>query len=223
MAHVIRNFERPAAELVERIKQFPPSTLHEAQGRSGALTSRIKPIYPGMRACGPAFTVSCHPGDNMMLITAISLASPGDILVVSAGDHPEQGGFGEVLSTACMAKGIVGLVTDAGVRDGPAIHARGFNVFCYGLCMKGTVKETLGFINHPIVIGGVAVRPGDIVSADDDGVVVVPWETIADVTAKSRAREDKEAEVMKALEAGGDILELSGIGKVLQAKGCAFA
>ena len=223
MAHVIRNFERPAAELVERIKQFPPSTLHEAQGRSGALTSRIKPIYPGMRACGPAFTVSCHPGDNMMLITAISLASPGDILVVSAGDHPEQGGFGEVLSTACMAKGIVGLVTDAGVRDGPAIHARGFNVFCYGLCMKGTVKETLGFINHPIVIGGVAVRPGDIVSADDDGVVVVPWETIADVTAKSRAREDKEAEVMKALEAGGDILELSGIRKVLQAKGCAFA
>lgn len=223
MAHVIRNFERPATELLEQIKPFPPSTLHEAQGRSGALTSLIKPIYPGMRACGPAFTVSCHPGDNMMLITAISLAKPGDVLIVSAGDHPEQGGFGEVLSTACMAKGIVGLVTDAGVRDGPAIRARGFNVFCYGLSMKGTVKETLGTINHPIVIGGVLVRPGDIVSADDDGVVIVPQENIADVCAKSQAREDKEAEVMKALEAGGDILELSGIGKVLQSKNCTFA
>ncbi len=223
MVHVIRNFDRPAADLVAQIQKYPPSTLHEAQGRSGALTSRIKPIYPGMRACGPALTVSCHPGDNMMLITAITLAKPGDVLVVSAGDRPEQGGFGEVLATACMAKGIAGLVTDAGVRDGPAVRARGFNVFCYGLCMKGTVKETLGAINQPITIGGVHIRPGDIVSADDDGVVVVPQETIADVCAKSEAREAKEAEVMKALEAGGDILELSGIGKVLQAKGCTFA
>src|SRR5260221_14433648 len=168
MVHVIRTFDRPAGELVERIKQFPPSTLHEAQGRSGALTSLIKPIYPGMRACGPALTVSCHPCDNMMLITAISLAKPGDVLVVSAGDHPEQGGFGEVLSTACVAKGIVGLVTDAGVRDGPAGRGTGFNVFCYGLCMKGTVKETLGYINQPIVIGGISVRPRGNLSADGD-------------------------------------------------------
>src|SRR5215471_8976599 len=189
MVHVIRTFDRPTAELVERITQFPPSTLHEAQGRTGALTSRIKPIYPGMRACGPAFTVSCHPGDNMMLITAISLAQPGDVLIVSAGDHPEQGGFGEVLTTACMAKGIVGLVTDAGVRDGSAIHRRGFNVFCYGLCMKGTVKETLGTINQPIVIGGVAVNPGDIVSADDDGVVIVPRDNIDAVVKNSAERE----------------------------------
>lgn len=222
MAHVIRTFERPATELVERIKKITPATLHEAQGRTGALTSRIKPIYPGMRACGPALTVSCHPGDNLMLITAISLAQPGDILVVSAGDHPEQGGFGEVLTTACMAKGIVGLVLDAGVRDGPAIHARGFNVFCYGLCMKGTVKETLGTINQPIVLGGIAIRPGDIVSADDDGVVMVPKENIAEVCARSEARDAKEADIMKALEGGGDILELSGMGKVLQAKNCTF-
>lgn len=223
MVHVIRTFDRPAADLVERIKQYPPSTLHEAQGRTGALTSRIKPIYPGMRACGPAFTVSCHPGDNMMLITAISLAKPGDVLIVSAGDHPEQGGFGEVLATACVAKGLAGLVTDAGVRDGPAIRNTGFPVFSLGLCMKGTVKETLGTINQPIVIGGIAVRPGDIVSADDDGVVIVPKENIADVCAKSAAREDKEASVMKALKAGGDILELSGIGKVLESKGCTFS
>jgi 4-hydroxy-4-methyl-2-oxoglutarate aldolase len=222
MVHVVRSFERPSAAAVKEISQYAPSTLHEAQGRKGALTSRIKPIYPGMRACGPALTVSCHPGDNLMLITAISLAQPGDVLIVSAGDHPEQGGFGEVLTTACMAKGIVGLVTDAGVRDGPAIHKRGFNVFCYGLCMKGTVKETLGTINQPIVIGGIAVNPGDIVSADDDGVVIVPKDNIAAVVKSSAEREAKEANVMKALEAKGDILELSGMGKVLAAKNCTF-
>jgi 4-hydroxy-4-methyl-2-oxoglutarate aldolase len=222
LAHVIRTFERPGADLVERIKEFTPATLHEAQGRTGALTSRIKPIYPGMRACGPALTVSCHPGDNAMITTAISLAKPGDMLVVSAGDHAEQGGFGEVLTTACMAKGIVGLVIDAGVRDGPAIRARGFNAFCYGLCMKGTVKETLGTINHPIVVGGIAIRPGDIVSGDDDGVVMVPKEDIARVCAESTARDAKEADLMRVLEAGGDILELSGLDKVLRAKGCTY-
>jgi 4-hydroxy-4-methyl-2-oxoglutarate aldolase len=222
MVNVIRTFERPSAAAVEEISKYAPSTLHEAQGRKGALTSRIKPIYPGMRACGPALTVSCHPGDNLMLITAISLAQPGDVLVVSAGDHPEQGGFGEVLTTACMAKGIVGLVTDAGARDGPAIQRRGFSVFCYGLCMKGTVKETLGTINHPIVIGGIAIHPGDIVSADDDGVVIVAKNDIAEVLKSSADREAKEALMMRALEAKGDILELSGMGKVLAAKNCTY-
>jgi 4-hydroxy-4-methyl-2-oxoglutarate aldolase len=222
MVHVIRSFDRPDAEALAAISKFPPATLHEAQGRSGALTSRIKPIYPGMRASGPALTARCFPGDNLMLITAISMAQPGDVLVVSAGDHPEQGGFGEVLATACKAKGIVGLVTDAGVRDGPAIHGLGFNVFCYGLCMKGTVKETLGTINQPIVIGGVVVNPGDFISADDDGVVVVPKATLLDVAKNSAAREDKEAEVMAALRNGGNILELSGMDKVLAAKNCTY-
>ena len=175
-----------------------------------------------MRACGPALTISCHPGDNIMLITAITLAQPGDMLVVSAGDHTEQGGFGEVLATACKAKGIAGLVLDASVRDGPAVRDIGFNVFSYGLCMKGTVKETLGTINQPIVIGGIAIRPGDIVSADDDGVVVVPKENIADVCGKSEARDAKEAGFMKKLAAGANVLELIGLDKVLQAKNCTF-
>lgn len=222
MVHVIRSFERPDTALVKEISQYAPSTLHEAQGRTGALTSRIKPIYSGMRACGPALTASCHPSDNLMLITAISLAQPGDVLIVSAGDHPEQGGFGEVLTTACMAKGIVGLVTDAGVRDGLAIRKRGFNVFCYGLSMKGTVKETLGTINQPIVIGGVAINPGDIISADDDGVVVVPKSNIAAVVKASAERDAKEARMMAALEAKGSILELSGMDKVLALKNCTY-
>jgi 4-hydroxy-4-methyl-2-oxoglutarate aldolase len=223
VAHIVRSFERPDAGLVAGIGKFPPATLHEAQGRLGALDSRIKPIYPGMRACGPALTASCHAADNIMLIAAISLARRGDVLVVSAGDRPEQGGFGEVLATACLAKGIVGLVTDAGVRDGAAIRERGFSAFCYGLCVKGTVKETLGTVNQPIVLGGVLIRPGDIVSADDDGVVVVPRERIEEVTRLSAQREEKEARIMKALADGGDVLELTGIGRVLEAKGCTYA
>lgn len=223
MAHVITTVSRPPAEELKAIGQFTPATLHEAQGRLGALDSRIKPIYPGMRAYGPAVTASCHPGDNLMLITAISVAQPGDVLVVATGDHAEQGGFGEVLATACKARGIAALITDAGVRDGPAIKALGFNVFCLGLCMKGTVKETLGTVNHPIVIGGVAIEPGDFVSADDDGVVVVRKARLAEVARASAEREAKEAQIMAALRAGGDILELSGMRRVLETKGCRFA
>jgi len=219
MVHIVRSFQRPSKALVDGISPYSPATLHEAQGRLGALDSRIKPTYPGMRACGPALTVSCHAADNMMMMAAITLAQPGDMLVVAAGDRPQQGGFGEVMATACMAKGIVALVTDAGTRDGPAVRDLGFNVFCYGLSIKGTVKETLGTINQPIVIGGVLIRPGDIVAADDDGVCVVVQERIAEVTKLSEEREAKEAKLMQALRDGGDFLELTGIGKVLAAKG----
>lgn len=222
MAHIIRDFERPAADLVKGISIYSPATLHEAQGRKGAVDSRIKPIYQGMRACGPALTVTCHPGDNLMLITAISLAKPGDVLVVNAGNQPQQGGFGEVLATASVAKGIVALVTDAGVRDGAAVRERGFNVFSYGLSVKGTVKETLGTINHPIVFGGIAIRPGDIIAADDDGVVVVPQEDIARITEISRQREEKEAKMMQELAAGGDVLALTGMAAVLERKGATY-
>jgi 4-hydroxy-4-methyl-2-oxoglutarate aldolase len=222
MTHVIRNFTRPDRSLVEQIAKFAPSTLHEAQGRRGALDSHIKPIYPGMAACGTAITAQCHPGDNLMLQVAISLAKPGDILVVAAA-NAEQGAFGEVLATACKAKGIVGLVTDGGVRDGQAMLRMGFPVFSPGLCMKGTVKETLGTVNQPVVIGGILVRPGDILAADDDGVVLVLPEEAAEVARKSDEREAKEARFMEALRKGSDVLETLGMDKVLVAKKCTFA
>jgi 4-hydroxy-4-methyl-2-oxoglutarate aldolase len=202
MPHVIRQFERPASNLLAEIGKFAPATLHEAQGRRGALDSRLKPIFQGMRAAG--------------------LAQPGDFLIIAAGDRPEQGGFGEVLATACRAKGVVGLLTDAGARDGTALKEMNFPVFCYGLCMKGTVKETLGTINQPVVIGGQLINPGDYVSADDDGVVVVRKEEIAEIARASAAREDKEAKIMQALRDGGDVLELTGMAAVLKAKNCTY-
>lgn len=222
MPHVIQNIERPSRETIDRIAQFPPSTLHEAQGRRGAFASRIKPIYSGMKVCGTAVTVSCHPGDNLMLQLAISVAQPGDVLVVTAAGNSEQGAFGEVLATWCQKRGIVGLVTDSGVRDGLALRQMGFPVFCPGLCMKGTVKETLGLINQPIVLGDVAVRPGDIIAGDDDGVVLVLPEEGDEVAAQSQAREDKEARFMEAIRDGADAMSLMGTDKIVAAKGCTF-
>jgi 4-hydroxy-4-methyl-2-oxoglutarate aldolase len=160
-----------------------PATLHEVQGRSGALDSRIKPIYPGMRACGPALTASWHAPDTLVLTAAVSVTQSGDVLVIRAGDRPEQGGFGEALATVCMAKGIVGIVTDAGIRDGSALRERDFGAFYYGLCIKGTVKGTLGVVNQPVIIGDVLIGLGDIVTADDVGVIVVP----GSVSPRSRA------------------------------------
>lgn len=223
MSHVIRTIKRPNGSLVSKIANYPPATLHEAQGRRGALDWRIKPIYSGMKCCGPAVTVQCHPGDNIMLFAAISVAEPGDVLVASFGENSEQGGFGEVLTTWCQARGIVALVTSGGVRDGLAIRDKGFPVFCPGLSVKGTVKETLGNVNHPIVLGGVWIHPGDIVSGDDDGVVVVRPEEAEVVAEKSQVREDKEAELMRALAEGANGLDLLGMGEVLDAKGCTFS
>lgn len=222
MPHVLRTITRPSQAVLQAVAQFPPATLHEAQGRRGALDWRIKPIYPGMRVCGPALTVRCTPGDNLMLQAAISIAQPDDVLVVDAGSNPEQGGLGEVLTTACLARGIAGMVINAAVRDGPAIRDKGFPVFALGLSMKGTVKETLGEVNHPVVVGGIHIRPGDIVCGDDDGVVLVRPEEAEEVAAKSREREDKETRFMKELEAGGDVLEVLGMSKVLAAKGCTW-
>lgn len=223
MVHVVRSLQRPPQALVDAIAGFGPATLHEAQGRRGALDWRIKPISPGMRLCGPAVTARCTPGDNLMLQAAISIAERGDVLVVDAGDNCEQGGFGEVLATACLARGIAGLVINAAVRDAPAIRGLGFATFSRGLSVKGTVKETLGEVNRPIVVGGIAIRPGDLVCGDDDGVVAVPAEEAPELATRAQEREDKEARQKERLRAGEGVLEVLGMAEVLAAKGCTWS
>jgi 4-hydroxy-4-methyl-2-oxoglutarate aldolase len=196
MAHVTRNFQRPSAADLDAIRPFSPATIHEAQGRRGALDSRIAPIKPGLQICGPAITAQCHIGDNLMIFEAINLAKPGDVLVISAGNNTEQGGFGDVLASACVGRGIIGLVIDASVRDGRGLRASGFPVFSLGLCIKGTSKETLGSINQPIVIGGERIAPGDIIVGDDDGVVVVR----EDIAVLANACADREASEAAMIE-----------------------
>ena len=162
MIHVRTKFERPAADLVEQLGQYSSATIHEAQGRLGAFDSSIKPIDRSMSFCGPAVTVGCAPKDNLMLQVGIHYAQAGDVLVVSAGEYTEAGTFGDVLGTAMHSKGLAALVTDSGVRDTADLIELGLPVFSRSVCIKGTVKETLGPINHPLVFAGQLVEPGDL-------------------------------------------------------------
>jgi 4-hydroxy-4-methyl-2-oxoglutarate aldolase len=218
--HVIHNIQRPETAILALFREQSAATIHEAMGRRGAMDSRIKPIYSGMKVCGPAVTVRCQVGDNLMLLKALYVAKPGDILVVDSGSFSEQGQWGEITSLAAQLRKIGGLVTNGAVRDGLAIKAMGFPVFSMGLSMKGTVKETLGSVNHPISCGGVTVHPGDIVVGDDDGVVIVPREEAPEVIKKAEEREKREAKVMKMLREGESLLEMYGFDRVLAQKGC---
>jgi 4-hydroxy-4-methyl-2-oxoglutarate aldolase len=219
MIHIKKIPERPSQEDIDAIAKFSPATLHEAQGRRGALSSRIKPVDYRMKLCGPAFTVKSAPRDNIMLQLAINYAKPGDIIVVSGGEYEEAGAFGDVLANACIAKGIGGLVTDTGVRDTLQLRDLGFPVFSLSVCIKGTVKETLTAVNDPIVIGDELVYPGDIIVGDADGVVVVRREEAKDVALLSQAREDAEAGYIAAYKAGKTVIEVSNLEPVLKAKG----
>lgn len=219
MIKLKQRFERPSKDEIEAIARFSPATLHEAQGRRGALSSRLKPIDYRMKLCGPAFTVKCAPRDNIMLQVAINYAQPGDIIVVSAGEYEEAGSFGDVLANACLAKGIGGLVTDTGVRDTLQLRELGFPVFSLSVCIKGTVKETLGATNEPILIGDEIVHPGDIIAGDADGLVVVRRPEARDVAKLAQAREDAEADYIAAYKAGKSVIDVSKLEAVLKAKG----
>lgn len=219
MPHIITKFERAKAEDVAALARFGSATIHEAQGRLGALSSRLKPIDRTMSLCGPAFTVQSAPRDNIMLQLAIHYARPGDVIVVSAGEYEEAGCFGDVLGNACVAKGIAGVVTDTGVRDTRALIELGLPVFSLSVCIKGTVKETLGRAGCDIVIGGELVRPGDVIRGDADGLVVVRREDAAEVARKSQAREDAEADLIEKYKAGRTVIDLCNLEPVLKAKG----
>ncbi|MEA5455424.1 4-carboxy-4-hydroxy-2-oxoadipate aldolase/oxaloacetate decarboxylase [Sinomonas sp. JGH33] len=219
MIHVKTKFERPAADVVERLAKFSSATIHEAQGRKGALSSRIKPIDRSMSFCGPAVTVRCAPRDNLMLQVGIHYAEAGDVVLVGAGEFTEAGTFGDVLGNAMKAKGIAAMVTDSGVRDTQDLIELGLPVFSGSISIKGTVKETLGPINHPLVIGDEIVYPGDIVRGDADGVVIVRLDEAEEVIDLCQARVDHENELIKLYHAGGTTIELCKLTEVLKAKG----
>lgn len=196
------------------------ATVHEAMGRQGAMTHEIKPVEPAMRMCGRALTVKCHPGDNLMLIKAVSMAQPGDVVVADMGPIVDNGPFGEVLAVECQTKKVAGLVVTCSVRDTAAIAHMGFPVFSAGVSVFGTAKATKGTINHPVVCGGVTVYPGDMVLGDRDGVVVIPFDEAEKTLAAANARTAKEARVMERLRAGESLFDIYGYQKVFDALGC---
>ena len=219
MIHVKTTIDRPDAGAVSRLAKFSSATIHEAQGRKGALSSRIKPIDRAMSFCGPAVTVRCAPRDNLMLQVAIHYAEAGDVILAAAGEFEEAGTFGDVLGNAMKAKGLAALVTDSGVRDTQDLIELGLPVFSGSVSIKGTVKETIGPINHPVVFGDEIIYPGDVLRGDADGVVVVRKDEIEEVIRLSQERDDAERELISLYKAGGTTIELCNLTEVLKAKG----
>jgi 4-hydroxy-4-methyl-2-oxoglutarate aldolase len=198
------------SDSIKRLGAFSAATLHEALGKIGNLPSAIKPIAPGMRVCGPAYTVQTIPRDNKIIHRAYALAQPGDVLVVNCSGYYEAGYWGDLMSLGAKTKGINGLVIDACVRDAGDIEAMGFPVFSRGLCIRGTSSLEGGTLNQPIVMGEVIVHPGDIVVGDRDGVVVVPKDRIEEAIEKATARETREEWVREQLRQGKTSIEIYG-------------
>ena len=208
MFDVITRFDRPADDVVAGLGKFQSATLHESMGKRGALPSFIKPIWPESVVVGVALTVLARPGDNLMLHKAVSLARPGDVLVVENGGFTEAGLWGEIITVAAMQRGIVGIVTNGAVRDTVPIGRLGFPVFSAGVSIKGTTKAVPGKINVAVSFGGVVVSPGDVIVGDNDGVVVVPRDEAPQVLQAAAAKERAEAEIIRRIRAGESTMDL---------------
>lgn len=219
---VVRDIDRADADVVKRLGALGVSTVHEAYGRAGLMKPYMRPVWAGGEVAGTAVTVLVHPGDNWMIHVAVEQCRAGDVLVVGCSADNTDGMFGDLLATSLKARGVLGLVIDAGCRDVKTLREMGFPVWSKAISAKGTVKAALGAVNVPVVCAGINVEPGDAVIADDDGVVVVRPKDVAEVAAKGEKRQADEEGKRKLLASGALGLDMYNMREALAKAGLVY-
>ena len=219
---VVRNIHRADGGVIETLGRLGVATVHEAQGRTGLMQPYMRPVWRGARVAGSAVTALCHPGDNWMIHVAAEVIKPGDMLVIACSSENTDGAFGELLATSLKARGAKGVILDMGCRDAAEISEMKFPLWARAISAKGTVKASIGSVNVPVVVAGMSVKPGDVIVADDDGVVVVDRKQAEEVARAGQEREKKEAGSRERLQKGELGLDIYGMRKKLEEQGLKY-